>query len=1598
MNASNVIFVHSLFRSGSTYIYNALRRTGKFHVYHEPIHEVIASLPNSWNELNSRTDRVRSTLRHDFLSGGYFDEFSHLLPGIKKTFDSRFSFDHYFMDANDDMPCLKAYIDLLVDGAMKPPVLQCTRTSGRIGWLKKNYKSNHIYLLRNPWDQWYSYKVDPYIATTPRIVFSQTNLPEVLRAVFEASGASPLIGRETQEKIADGFKHPITADQDYFLFFGLWVYSFIRGERDCDALIDMDQLSASKEYQTYCVTRLKKLGIRSIDFSDAMLHRTVFDFREQERFHFIESQILEIYRQKGIFVGSVRKYLENEHQKSFVLLRDLDVPASGILEDAYRMRQLLIERDGQIAGLSQAVAERDGQIAGLSQAVAERDRQVASLNESLQHQTKPFRWFGRLLMAPFRRLARSGLLLRIVTGLLLLPAAWSFYGGFWSLLRRIHSGPGAFSEVIAGQATIRERLLSHNRLLRRFIFVCFSLAVRILRAGSVRRSLGNFLRIVSTEGRGGIYTRLITTAPSSAEMLVRPVGSISGEHLVLPHNRARRILVADYRVPQPDFSAGECATVGILKDLCSLGYEVTFLPNGMVPSPRYEDGLKVYGVQVVTSDSGFDSSRQYLEKHGKDFGIFYFIRVDVAETLLPVARSVAPDAMVIYHAPDLHFLREMREAELCNDLAMHDRALQTRDRELAMMRRSDRVVIVSSAEEAVLREMLPTTPISVFPALYAPVVESPRSYAERKNIFFLGGFGHPPNVNAVHWFVSEVWPVVRKALPDVEFHVIGAEVPRSVLELGDVPGVKVVGFVPELEPVLSTLRVGVAPLLYGAGIKGKVAVMMGAGIPCVCTEIAVEGMGIKHDVQALVENDPVRFAQAVVTLYKDEAKWSQLSRRGQSLIRERFGDAANRASLLKVLDQTQALPLSLFIDYCRTADPVAVPNPSAEDEVDVSIIIPVYDKWDFTRACLTSIVQSSAASDVKYEVILADDGSTDETVLASRIFPGLHVVKTPKNIGFLRNCNNAVSCARGRYVLLLNNDTIVLPGWLENLFQTMESDDSIAIVGSKLLYPDGRIQEAGAALFNDGTAINVGRGFGRFTEVFNIRREVDYVSGASILIRKSFWDSVGGFDTRYKNAYCEDSDLAMTARSVGMMVIYEPSSEVIHFEHQSYAEQAPSHNTALQKHNIDILLEKWRRVFEKEHLPAGSEWHLAASVAERSVPRSNRKRRCEKKLNILYFSPFPSHPPSHGNRSTILQFARHLQRNGHRIHFVLLESAEFSTTDAVTMAEEWHTLDILPFSNPMVANGHEIPFDGWYEEGLGERIRLLCAKYDIDLVFCSYIFQSKILEYVPYYILKVIDTHDKMADRYEMLRKCGLPLEFFSCTPGDEGAYLRRADVVLARRLEEARYFDSVMGHKTSIVIPHFEEPHFLERRFDKLKHVGIVASANQINLSIVRGCLEAIERQVTGKGCPFIVHIAGHIKDMVEALPKSESSAFRRPWVRMHGFVPDIANFYESIDLVISPVTIGTGINVKTVQAMAFGMPVVATVWSVKGIETGEAMHAHSNLDSLAASLFAIKDRPEELQRLANVSRLRYSTFFEEATSGFDGLFEHPKIRGNFE
>jgi GT2 family glycosyltransferase len=252
------------------------------------------------------------------------------------------------------------------------------------------------------------------------------------------------------------------------------------------------------------------------------------------------------------------------------------------------------------------------------------------------------------------------------------------------------------------------------------------------------------------------------------------------------------------------------------------------------------------------------------------------------------------------------------------------------------------------------------------------------------------------------------------------------------------------------------------------------------------------------------------------------------------------------------------------------------------DRPDVSIIVPVYGKLDLTAQCLRSI--SMCAETSRYEVIVIDDASPDATPMWLAQCSGIRVLTNSENIGFLRSVNKAAATARGEVLCLLNNDTEVTTGWLDALVRRLQSAEDIAMVGAKLLFGDGRVQEAGSVIFADASTRAVGTDQKAKAPRLNFVREVDYCSGACLAIRSSVWRELGGFDERFAPAYYEEADLAMAARSTGWRVLYEPAAVVVHHHRASYGR---SEAESLQLRNREVFRDKWSDVLA-EHPAVGA--------------------------------------------------------------------------------------------------------------------------------------------------------------------------------------------------------------------------------------------------------------------------------------------------------------------------------------------------------------------------------------------------------------------------
>ena len=166
---------------------------------------------------------------------------------------------------------------------------------------------------------------------------------------------------------------------------------------------------------------------------------------------------------------------------------------------------------------------------------------------------------------------------------------------------------------------------------------------------------------------------------------------------------------------------------------------------------------------------------------------------------------------------------------------------------------------------------------------------------------FVGGFRHPPNVDAVQWFVNDVFPLIRSRLPAVRFHCIGSDVPAAIAALAREPGVEIHGYVADLAPYLDGARIAVAPLRFGAGVKGKINLSMAHGQPVVATACAIEGMHLHDGDNVLVADDAAGFADAVVRLYHDAALWQRLADNGRINLQQHFSLDAGRDVVRRVL-------------------------------------------------------------------------------------------------------------------------------------------------------------------------------------------------------------------------------------------------------------------------------------------------------------------------------------------------------------------------------------------------------------------------------------------------------------------------------------------------------------------------------------------------------------------------------------------------------------------------------------------------------------------------------------------------------------------------
>lgn len=364
---------------------------------------------------------------------------------------------------------------------------------------------------------------------------------------------------------------------------------------------------------------------------------------------------------------------------------------------------------------------------------------------------------------------------------------------------------------------------------------------------------------------------------------------------------SKQALIIVHTFPLPDLDGASLRSLRLMQMLHELGWTVTCLSAGRAFHPAYD--ARSDEARALLSSHGIEAAGpmpplNYLAAHGADIDLILLAVVPGQADFVAQMRRTAPNAAVIFDTIELTFVSMARAARLRRSEQLAQQARSVQASQLALAASADFTLVVTEEEANLLTQLCPTARVCVISNIHAIHPDS-APFTGRRDLLFVGNYVHMPNRDAAQHFVADIWPQVRAQLPGVVVRFVGLPVP-AVAALA-APDVIVAGHAPDLTPLYTASRVAIAPLRFGAGVKGKVLEAMGCGLPVVMTPIAAEGTHAVHDEHALIAGIPAAFAAAVVELYQDAARWQRLAQAGQRLVKEHFSYTAVKMRLARLL-------------------------------------------------------------------------------------------------------------------------------------------------------------------------------------------------------------------------------------------------------------------------------------------------------------------------------------------------------------------------------------------------------------------------------------------------------------------------------------------------------------------------------------------------------------------------------------------------------------------------------------------------------------------------------------------------------------------------
>ncbi len=359
--------------------------------------------------------------------------------------------------------------------------------------------------------------------------------------------------------------------------------------------------------------------------------------------------------------------------------------------------------------------------------------------------------------------------------------------------------------------------------------------------------------------------------------------------------KIKTILILQLGFPRFDYDAGSLREYHLIQMLVESGYNVILWAPEEPEHERYAKELKRLKVELPYQENGI---KTYLRTKGSLIDMAILYRMDAANLYLDTVMALT-DAKIVFDTVDLHYLREERKAKILNKNIHNTIKLQ----ELHFARCADEVLVVSPVEKEILELEGLKEKVSIVSIIHTlrPLC---KSFAERANLMFIGGFEHQPNVDGIIWFSQKILPIIRKYIPGIRLYIVGSNPPASVFSLASAD-ITVTGYVSDVTLYFDRARVFVSPLRYGAGVKGKIGQSMAFRLPVVTTSIGAEGMYLEDGVNAMIADDEELFARKVIKLFQDQKLWEQLSLRAGMVIEQYFSPEVVKRALLKVIENDQ---------------------------------------------------------------------------------------------------------------------------------------------------------------------------------------------------------------------------------------------------------------------------------------------------------------------------------------------------------------------------------------------------------------------------------------------------------------------------------------------------------------------------------------------------------------------------------------------------------------------------------------------------------------------------------------------------------------------